>query len=283
MIITLLTFFLFQSDSIQTVIVESSAQLFRGAFSISAAAGGRLFVIDQSTNTLNEISKDNTVAKTIGGKGWGNEEFDLPTDVASSFLLNIFVVDANNRRVQRYDKQLNYAQSYDEQVLAKLSGRFQPISAATSIQGELFILEKDGKRVIVIDQRGIFHREIGTFNETGGKLIDPKDIDISSANEVCVLDRHSVKIYDSFGNYLRIIALSPQEAWKTISISGTSMIVTSSSRIEIISINTGKRITILPGSIMGAQVTETFSDAVVQDSTLIILTPTTLYRCSFPE
>jgi hypothetical protein len=283
MFIAIFAILLFQADSLQSVIVESSRQLFRTAVSISSAPDGRLFVIDQAVNMLYEISDKNSITKTIGGKGWGNDAFDLPCDIVSSFLLDIVVVDENNRRVQRYDKQLNYAQTYDEQALSTLSGRFQPIAAATSIQGELFILEIDSKRVIVLNQRGTFQREIGTFKESRGKLIEPKDIAVSSRNEVFVLDAKAVMVFDCFGNFLRSIPISPKEEWKTVSLSENAVIVTSSSRIEIIAMDTNKQMVILPKTIMGAEVTEPFSDALLQGSTLVILTKTSLYRCTFPE
>ena len=282
MSIALFIFSLIQLDSVTTVIVESSQQLFQKAVSISAASDGMIFVIDQFSNTLQEISNDNRSKKSIGGQGWGNDAFDLPTDVSSRFLLDIFVVDANNRRVQRYDKQFNFVQTYDEKIISSISGRFQPMATATSAQGDLYILEKDGKRVIALTPRGQFIREFGTFKESTGKLTDPKDIAVSGLDEVFVLDRNAVMIYDNFGNYLRRIVLSPTEEWKSITISGNTLIATSALRIEIFYFDTEKRLIISPQSFFGAKVHQPFSDALIQDSALIILTQTTLYRCSIP-
>lgn len=269
------------SDSTINVIVESSEQLFRSGISLSQTTDGKIFVVDQSNNSLNEISPNNTIARTIGGKGWGNYEFDLPSDVASSFLLDVFVVDKNNRRIQRYDKQLNIVQTYDETMFTDLTGRFQPRASALSSQGDLFIVEDDGKRIIKSTLRGKVEREFGLFNEGKGALSEPKDIAVSFTNEIFVLDKQTIKIYDIFGNYLRTIPLSKEEHWKSINLSDELVIVVSSSHIEIISSDLQERRTIVPSSIIGASMTTKapFVDALFLQNTLIILTETTIYRC----
>ncbi|MFA5833702.1 MAG: NHL repeat-containing protein [Bacteroidota bacterium] len=276
-------FLLVQPDSIQSIIVESSQQLFQKATSISAAPDGKVFVIDQSSNSLYVISQQNSILKTLGGLGWGNDAFDFPTDISSSFLLDILVVDANNRRVQRYDKNFNYIQTYDENILPQSSGRFQPIATATSNQGDLYILDNDGRRVITVNSRGQFEREFGTFADSKGRLIDPRDITVTAENEVIVLDGKTVIIFDRFGNYVRSIKLSSKESWKTINVSGRELIISSSSRIELINLDMNTSITIKHQSLIGSKVEEPFSDALIQGSILIILTQTTLYRCSFPQ
>jgi len=272
-----------QTDSIQTLIVESSQQLFQKAASISAAPDGKVFVIDQSSNSFYVISQQNSIVKTIGGLGWGSDAFDFPIDISSSFLLDILVVDANNKRVQRFDKNCNYIQSYDENTIPQLSGRFQPISTATSNQGDLYILDNDGRRVITINSRAQFQREFGTFGESKGRLIDPKDIAVTAENEVIVLDGNVVIIFDRFGNYRKMIELSSKESWKSINVSESDLIITSSSRIELINLSTNKTITITQQSLIDAKVQEPFADALIQGQLLIILTQSTLYRCFFPQ
>lgn len=283
MITAFLAFFFFLSDSTVTVVVESSQQLFGSAVSCSLAPDGMLFVVDQKKNTLHQISSSNTIVRTIGGKGWGTTEFDLPLDVSSSFLLDLFVVDGNNQRIQRFDKHFNFLQTYDELSITQMKERFKPRACAVSSLGDLYVIELDGNRIIKISPRGVYEREFGTFKDGKGSLIEPKDIAVTMNDEIVVLDKECVIVFDRFGNFLRKIFLSGNDEWRTISVSEDILCLVSSQKITLINIESSEQRTILPQTILGAAIDEPFTDAVIQNSALIILTPTTLFRCSLTQ
>lgn len=282
MIFTILTFLFFLPDSILTVVVHSSEKLFETATSCSSSPDGMLYVADQKKNVVYQVSSSFSIRQQVGGKGWGTTEFDLPVDIASSFLLDIFVVDENNYRVQRFDKQFNFIRTYDESSIPQLSGRFKPQSCAYSFFGDLFVIEQDGNRIIKIMQRGTYEREFGTYKDGKGALSDPRDIAIAPNDEIAVLDKESIKVYDRFGNYLRRIALPEKNDWKSISISENIICIVSSSKIMLINMSTFEQRSISAQSFIGTSVNEPFSDAVIQNSALVVLTQTTIYRCLFP-
>lgn len=279
MLLALLTFFFFASDSATTVVVESSQRLFESAVCCSSAPDGMLYIVDQKKNSVHQVSPTNFIVHTVGGKGWGNTEFDLPLDVASSFLLDLFVVDGNNQRVQRFDKQFNFLRTYDESSIPQLNGRFKPRACTFSSLGDLFVVEQDGNRIIKISQRGVYEREFGTYKDGKGMLVDPQDIAMTSNDEIVVLDKESCVVFDRFGNYLRRIPLLPKNEWRTMSISDNILCIVSPLKILLINMLTLEQITIIPQSFIGALINETFSDALIQNSTLVVLTPTTIYRC----
>ncbi len=276
-------FLILFTDSISTVVVHSSQKLFESAISCSSAPDGMLYVADQKKNTVHQVSSSNSIVRTVGGKGWGNTEFDLPLDVASSFLLDLFVVDGNIQRIQRFDKQFNFLQTYNESSIPQLSGRFKPRACTYSSLGDLFVIEQDGNRVVKISQRGVYEREFGTYKDGKGALIDPQDIAVTSNDEIVVLDKESVIVFDRFGNYLRRIPLPEKIEWKTISVSGNILCVVSPLQIILINILSLEQSTIIPQSFIGATINEPFSDVLVQNSTLIVLTPTAIYRCSLSQ
>ncbi len=280
MIIALLTYMLLLSDSTAAVVVESSQQLFGTAVSCSSSPDGMLYVVDQKNNVVHQISPSNAIVRTIGGKGWGNTEFDLPLDVSSSFLLDHFIVDGNNQRIQRFDKQFNFLQTYDESSITQIKERFKPRACAVSSLGDLYVIEQDGNRVIKISPRGVYEREFGTFKEGKGALVEPKDIAVTMNDEIVVLDNECVIVFDRFGNFLRKISLSGNDEWRTITVSDNILCVVSPQRISMINLESTEQRTIIPQSILGAVITEPFTDVSIQNSTLIILTPTTLYRCT---
>lgn len=247
---------------------------------MSATVDHRIVVADQHDNTIKIIGEDNTIMQTVGGKGWGTEAFDLPGDVTSSFLLDLFVTDNNNRRVQRYNKQMQFIQGYSEESVTE-AGRIQPVASATAVTGEFFILEADGKRILRLNPRSVIDKEFGNKTTTEHNIREPKDIAVSNQNEVFVLDGFRVLVFDIYGNFIRTIVLLSTVEWRTLSVSGPWLLVTGLNQIQMFQTETNVEWTIFPSTIIGEKITDPFSDALIMNDRLILLTTTTIYRCVF--
>jgi hypothetical protein len=272
-----------QSDStVSSVVTKKIIGSSGDAVCLSAGYSGEIFVVKGKKLIVYQFDPVEKEEKLIGGAGWGDYEFDTPTDVCSSFLLEVYVTDRNNRRIQKYDKDLNYIQTYNEQTISKLEGRFYPLACATSSRGDLFVIETDGVRILKINKRNQVESEFGTYRDGAGKLFDPKDITISSADEIFVLDNASVKVFDLYGNYVRSIPLSNTEQWKNIHVSGQVLIVTSSHFIKFIQLDSSSDSQIEKVSVEGFDELEDFQDAAISNDHLYILTATALYRCTLP-
>ena len=142
-------------------VVDFAFGNFSNAVSISAASDGNLFVLDEADNQLMEFTPKGSLVKNVGGRGWGDLEFDSPTDVSTNFALDVYVADYNNRRVQRFDRKMNLVQSISaDNIMPALSGTFYPRATAMSTQGELFVVESDGRRI----------RKIQPFPRTGARV-----------------------------------------------------------------------------------------------------------------
>ncbi len=267
------------ADTALSGVVRSSVEIFESARSLTVAPNGELYCIDGKRNTVYHLSGDGTVLNTIGGQGWGQHEFDAPTDVTSTFLLEVFVTDYNNRRIQRYDRDLHFVQTYDESTLPQSIGRFQPYASAVSRHGELFIVEKDGKRILKLNRRNQLEAEFGTFRDGIGALEQPVDIAVTPADEVVVLDRRKIAWFDIFGNVMRTIPLDNRD-WNSIHATDGFFVVTSSSEIVIIATDGRVRRSVTAGAIIGLPAQAKFNDAAIVGEYLFILTGTALYRCS---
>lgn len=278
--ITLLAFF---PDSTSTIVIQSSQRLFLSAVSLAINSSGSLFVADQQSNSLVEITYDQKTSKKIGGQGWGNTEFDFPCDVTSSFLLDIYVVDKYNRRIQQYDKDLNFIQTVNEYTIANIVGHFQPLSCAVSSQGDLFVIESDEKRIIKINRRGSILKEFGKYSDGVGALEDPKDITTVSIDIIAVLDRNTIKLYDAFGNYIRTIVLSKDQNWKTIQSYNETIIATSGNSISQYSIEGDLINSVSSTMIIGFDLAEELQDVVFAPTTVYLLTSTTVYSAIIVE
>lgn len=281
MYITILALLSLIQDSTSPIIIQSSHRLFLSAVSITINSSGSLFIIDQQSHLLFEISENTFSPKKIGGQGWGNTEFDSPCDVTSSFFLDIFVVDQYNRRIQKYDKNLNFIQSFNENTITNLSGRFQPLACAVSSQGDLFVIDTDAKRLLKINRQRSIVNEFGTYKDGIGAIVHPKDIAVVSNDIVAVLDQPSIKLYDVYGNYLRAIILPKDENWKTIQPYNESIIAVSGHSIHRYSVEGDLISRVSVSSIIGFDSSEEFQDVVFSSSgSIYILTFTTLYSAS---
>jgi len=168
-----------------------------------AAGQEEILVVDADANTLGRYAPDGTTVSRIGGRGWGRLEFDQPTDVCAGFPLDVFVADHGNRRIQRFDRTMNFVESLTENDIDPgTSGSFFPRACALSRQGELFVLEADGKRILKFTSRMVFDREFGSFDAGRGALRLPVDITCTGDDAVLVLDGQRVVQYDVFGNYV---------------------------------------------------------------------------------
>jgi len=250
--------------SLQGVVVDFTYGSFMNAASFSAASDGGLFVLDQGNNTLAEFGSDGSAVKTIGGKGWGNFEFDQPTGVCASFPLNICVADYNNRRVQEFDRKLNYAQSITDQNLpSSYSGEFYPAACGLSTQGELFVLETQGKRVLKFDQKQNFQMEFGSYTAGEGTLSDPHDLTVTSSDQVFVLDAHRVVAFDVFGNYLSSFSLLSSENPKAITSTKDEIVVAFPSVIKVFSAEGRPEYQISSRSVVGLPANSEFRSALL--------------------
>lgn len=259
--------------------VRTSVSFFSSPYSFTVQPEGSVYIVNQHTQSLDYYPSIGDIHTSIGGHGWGNYEFDNPTDVASSFLLDVFVTDFNNRRIQRFDKNLNYVQTYDEQTLPSSVGRFQPLACALSTQGDLFVVELDGKRILKFDKRNQLVKEFGTFKDGAGMVTEPKDIAVSQSENVFVLDKSKIIVYDIFGNYLRTVTL-PIGEWKNIQVSDSRILATAPDSIALYSLETDQQIILTRSSFIGIPSQEQFVDAAFQGENLIILTTSSLLYCS---
>lgn len=277
-----LFFSLFSSVKPQSPAVESSIQSLSASSGFSSFPNAKVIIFSQKRSTIVQLNENAGQVKFFGGIGWGDYEFENPSDVWSSFLLEVYITDRDNRRIQKYDQSLNFIQTIDENSITKLDGRFFPVASATSSMGDLFVVESDGHRIIKINQRGVYEKEFGTYRDGIGALENPVDITITENDEICVLDKSSVKEYDRFGNVMRVIPLPGSNSWTRIQSYREQLIAASPDSVLIYHLGTSDSECIPKSSLLGVDQKEEIQDATLTARHLLVLTPTTLYRCTIP-
>jgi hypothetical protein len=268
----------------QSLTVEYTIGTFTSAVSLSVNSAGELIVLDAGANACVRLAHDGTELSRVQGTGWGMTEFDGPTDVCATFPLAVFVADGKNKRVQQFDKELHYVQTIDE-VLAvdgqTIEGSFRPAASAQSTQGDLFVLDADGMRVIKFTTRYHAEREFGTYVSGDGRLKTPTDLCMTQDGRVAVADGSAIVYFDQFGNYLSKQMGENGEGFRTVSSSGGEIIAVSPAAISILAAadGVGSGYVRIPAGMIVGETIETLCDAVRTESWWYVLTPKKILVC----
>lgn len=167
---------------------------------------GNLYIADTGNNRILKCSPRGELLREAGGFGFDREQFDRPVGVWAGNGLDVFVVDYNNQRLERYDKDLNYIASYYSDELQDESLQFgYPTAAGFSSNGEIFLADHEFNRVLRIDSFGKPKASFGDFNWGEGRLSHPAKILLTSRREIFVSDSTAEAIveFDYYGNFVR--------------------------------------------------------------------------------
>ncbi|MEN3038042.1 MAG: NHL repeat-containing protein [Candidatus Kryptonium sp.] len=168
---------------------------------ISVSPTGDIYVADTGNNSIKKFTRDGKLIRDVTGYGWGELEFDLPSDVDAGNGVAVYVADYNNHRVQRFDKNLNFIASFQGEIGGEKFFGF-PLSAAVSKFGELFIIDEN-LRCVKINKFNQIEKTFGGIEAGAGRLINPIQITLTFQNLIAILDGNHILIYDYYGNFLR--------------------------------------------------------------------------------
>lgn len=166
---------------------------------------GNVFIADTGNNRVLKCSPEGRLLRQVGGFGWDKEQFDAPVDVWAQNGLDVLVADYNNRRIERYDKDLHYISSLysDDTWPAAVQFGF-PLAVGLSGHGEVLLVDGEFQRLVRIDSFGKPLGSFGGYNAGQGKLISPVRVLVSPQDEVFVADssRQQILQFDYYGNYV---------------------------------------------------------------------------------
>ena len=189
-----------------TLTGDSTSEIqLKDAHGLSVDLSGSIYIADTENNRILKFDQAGNLIKIIGGFGWEKEQFYTPVDICASSVLDIFVADYNNHRIQRYDKDLNYIYSlYPDENWDEAFQFAYPKSMTVSIHGDLFIIDGENIRLLKLNSFGEPEMSFGDYAEGKGRLIDPVQIAMSAKDFLYVSDAQANKIivFDYFGNYL---------------------------------------------------------------------------------
>ena len=153
-----------------------------------------IYVSDYNRHCLVKLNKDGKVLKTIGTKGNGNAEFNIPRHVTVT-RDQVIVCDSINERLQVFAKEnLSFVRTIS------LQGR-EPVGIAHDELGNLYVSDPKSSSIVILNKRGEF--QLSFNKKANGQLNRP--------NGVCVVDQfvyvvecggHCVSVFGRDGQFI---------------------------------------------------------------------------------
>jgi hypothetical protein len=164
--------------------------------------GDEIAVSLHGNHRVQIFDKNGTSITTIGtGSNSDNPgEFNHPWGLSYAPNGNLHVVDIYNNRVQVFDSNHSFFESYG--VYGE--GRVNPYGLHITPQNTFLITDTDYHQVFEIDINGSFVRSIAAFGQSDGKVYHPRSAFLGHDNRIYVADSYNqrIQIFDRNGSFI---------------------------------------------------------------------------------
>ncbi|MBU0508243.1 NHL repeat-containing protein [bacterium] len=136
--------------------------------SLSVSVEGLLYIADTGHQRVIAVDSAGRLVAETGGIGAAHGQFRWPTVVIADRGNAVWVLDRGNRRIEKFTRSLEYQgtvtipSSGDE-------GRGQPDAVGASPQGDLYVFDRDGGRIIHFDP--LFRTQAELGSGTGSQFV----------------------------------------------------------------------------------------------------------------
>lgn len=109
--------------------------------------------------------------KTYNGSEWGIGYFNTPNDLYVDVNDNLYILDSKNGRVIKTDSEFNVLKVISNFTLdGAASPLNNPMGICVTTDGEIYIADTDGERVIAANEDGVIRK---VFGKPESHMIDP--------------------------------------------------------------------------------------------------------------
>jgi sugar lactone lactonase YvrE len=147
-------------------------------------------------------------ASSFGSAGSGNGQFAHPGDVAVDAAGNLWVVDENNNRVEKFSAAGEYLAKFGSSGAA--NGQLShPTALAIDSKGNLWVTDSGNKRIEEFNESGEYVAKFGSAGSGNGQFgtAGPEGIAIDSKGNIWVSDTTASRVeeFNAKGEFLKVV------------------------------------------------------------------------------
>lgn len=179
-----------------------SNELLRRPVGVAVSPDGtRLYVVDVGGISNNDHHvqvfdpKTGTLLQTIGTRGEGKGQFNLPLQAATGPDGTLYVVDGGNFRVEAFEPGGQFLFTFGE--VGRFPGQFaRPKGIATDKDGNIYVVDTAFGNVQIFDKKGHVLMFIGNRDRAGkpGKFFLPAGVAVGEDGRVYMVDQYFRKV-----------------------------------------------------------------------------------------
>jgi hypothetical protein len=194
---------------------------FHGIAAASIDPSGNVYLADREAHQVYKINRSGFIEESVGGFGWGNTEFDRPSDVWAENGIDVYIADFGNHRVQRFDRRLSYVGTLETRNTGFDVERFgYPAAVTLNRQGDLFIADEENLRIVAFGGFNRHRMTIGGMDAGRFRISAPYSLNIFADDMILVRDGSRLLFFDQFGNPYREYSPEFLPDFRDISVDG---------------------------------------------------------------
>ncbi len=122
-----------------------------------------------------------------GSLGTGNGQFGFPVGIAVDGSGNVYVVDTNNNRIQKFDGTGAFLTTWGSPGPG--DGQFDsPTGVAVDGSGNVYVTDRNNNRIQKFNGTGTFLMKWGSPGEGDGQFNNPRGVAVDGSGNVYVVD-----------------------------------------------------------------------------------------------
>jgi len=137
------------------------------ARSVRTSTLGNIFIVETGRHRILKADRNGMRVDSAGRLGNGDYQFDLPVTIDPTNELKIYVADRNNRRIQVFDRRLQYLSTLSLPQRSGLPSRYMPAKLGVDPSGNIFFFDEDRHVVYRFDSHGQYELDFELFGEEG--------------------------------------------------------------------------------------------------------------------
>ena len=164
---------------------------------LAVDAFGRVYVSDATLHRLQRFDAHGQWLGETGVLGSDAGEMRRPGSVVLLGVLNVGVLDRENRRVESYDlfgRLAGTALDLADPGLESQVGRVDPTQLAADRGGALYVADPARERVLAFDASGRFLRVLGGFGSRPGQFRGLRGLAAAPRGELLVTERGNARV-----------------------------------------------------------------------------------------